>query len=234
MSTAKYGATSWDDVEISVNRNANKKDVFLSLENGANIVRILTKPYEFLVHQYKTNPKDPGFGQKVMSSIHHGSDPLVDRGMRPKRKWLVGVIDRKTSSYRILEIGPGIFKFLQNLVRDEDWGDPSSVNNGYDVNIQKDKDAAPNDYYSVIAKPKKPLSAADLELREQVDLEDLERRCKPPTPEQVLQRVMEIDAKSPNGPPGAAEKVQADEPVTPRPRAAVSSDEGDFDFPSAD
>ena len=126
-----------------------------------------------------------------MSSIFHGSDPLGDMGFKPKRRWLAGVIDRKTQSYKVLDMSTAVFKSVQKYVRDEDWGDPSQ----YDVDIVVDKQGGATGYYSVVAKPMKPLSPEDLEIKADVDLEDLKRRCTPPTPEQVQTRIDAIKAK---------------------------------------
>lgn len=189
-SDIQFGVTSWESAEVG-STNKSNKDLFVRLESGSNVVRIVTKPFEYLVHRYKVEDSDPGYGERVMSSIFHGSDPLVDMGLNPKRRWLTGVIDRKTQSYKILDMSPAIFKQVQANVRDEDWGDPSQ----YDVNIVVDKDGGPNGYYTVLAKPKKPLSPEDLEIKADADLDDLKRRCTPPTPEQVQTRIDAIKAK---------------------------------------
>ena len=187
----QFGATSWEsDVQVPQGNKSNK-DLFLRLESGSNVLRLVTKPYEYLVHRYKVAETDPGFGERVMSSIFHGSDPLVDMGFKPKRRWLAGVIDRKTQSYKVLDMSTAVFKSVQKYVRDEDWGDPSQ----YDVDIVVDKQGGATGYYSVVAKPMKPLSPEDLEIKADVDLEDLKRRCTPPTPEQVQTRIDAIKAK---------------------------------------
>lgn len=188
-----YGLKDWDDVDVKqVNQNQKRRDIYMGLQSGSNVLRVLTKPHEYLVHFYKSKETDPGFGERVMSSIYHGHDPLVDKGIKPKRRWLVGVLDRRTSSYKILDMSVSVFKAIQELVRDEDWGEPSQ----YDIDIKVDKQGGATGYYTVIPKSKKPLSAADLDIKEQVDLEDLKRRCTPPTSEQVEARVKTIDDRS--------------------------------------
>lgn len=233
----RFGMTSWDEVEISTAKTSKRnRDVYMKLQNGNNIVRILTKPFEYWQHKYKANEKDPGFGERVMSSYPlHGTDPLMDNfGMKPKRRWLVGIIDRATSSYKILDLSPTAFKKIQELSRDEDWGDPSQ----YDIDIKVDEDGGATGYYNVIAKPKKPLSATDLELKNQVDLEDLKRRTTPPTPEEMLKRIEAINAKSKN----AVHAVNNDVEVKSAPAVSSSteeesseedSSEDNFEFPPA-
>jgi hypothetical protein len=215
--TAKYGLTNWDEVEVK-QQSGQRKDLYMRLQDKNNVVRMITKPHEYMVHRYKTNPDDPGFGERIMSSLYHGRDPLVDKGLKPKRRWLVGIIDRRTQSYKILDMSVSVFKSIQELVRDEDWGDPTQ----YDIDIKVDKNGGPTGYYTVIPKSKKPLSAADLDIKSQVDLDDLKRRCTPPTPEQVEELIKTIDAKSANN-------------KKPAGQAAVEEDdEDDVDFPAVD
>ena len=195
MTDNKYGMVGWDDVEVvTAKPNQGRKDLFMRLEEGSNLVRVITKPHEYLVHRYKAHPKDPGFGERVYSSQFHGHDPLIEKGMKPKRRWLIGVIDRGTASYKILDIGPSIFQSIQTLVRSDKWGDPCQ----YDLDIKVNKQGGASGYYTVVPNPKEPLSPADIEIRQQADLEELKKRCTPPTPEEVAKRVAAIDAKSEN------------------------------------
>lgn len=225
---SKFGMVSWDELNTN-NNSSNKKDFknyFLKLKDGDNVVRLLTKPFEFQVHQYKPHKDDEGYGKRILScapAYGDASDPLIALGIKPKRKWLVGVIDRSTSTYKVLEIGPGVLKSIQTLYRDEDWGDPIQ----YDVNIKVDKKAPPANYYNVNPKPKKPLSAADLELKQEVDLDDLKKRTSPPTPEEMLKKIQEAHATSKAGPfiPKSDDKVvdhSSEDEV----------DDEDLDFPS--
>lgn len=219
MANNKFGMTSWDEVEIRTNKsNVSNKDRYMRLQPGSNVVRIVTKPFQYLVHRYKANPKDPGFGERVLSSLYHGFDPLVEKGMKPKMRWYLGVIDRKTQSYKLLDVSVSVFKSIQELARDEDWGDPSQ----YDVDIKVDKQGGPSAYYSVIAKPKKPLSPSDLEIKQQVDLEFLKKLCTPPTPEEMQKKIDAIHAKSAAGPVAKEEGKDSE------------SSEEDFDFPQQD
>jgi hypothetical protein len=226
---SQYGLTDWSQVELKGNNNGgqNNKDLYLRLQNGNNVVRVVTKPHEYLVHRYKAHEDDPGYGDRIMSSIHHGSDPLIEMGQKPKRRWLVGVIDRVSQSYKILDMSVSVFKGLQELVRDEDWGDPTQ----FDVDIKVDKQGGPTGYYTIIPKSKKPLSAADLDIKSQIDLEDLKRRCTPPTPDQVAAKVKVAQEKSPNF---SGQPIQAQPQTQAQPQAQQVVDAGSGDFPASD
>lgn len=191
--TENWGLTEWDNVEVQTGRRQTKTE-YMRLKEGDNIIRIMTKPHEFKVHNWKAHPDDPGFGKRILAAAVAASDPLVEAGSKPKRRWLIGIVDRSTQSYKLMDISVSVLKGIQSLVRDEDWGDPTQ----YDINIKVDKNGGATGYYTVIPKNKKPLSAADLEIKEKIDLEDIKRRCTPLSPEKVKEIMDDVISKSPN------------------------------------
>lgn len=75
-----FGEISWnDDVFSGEKKQTNSKDLFLRLKEGTNEMRIVTQPFQYLVHKYKKEG-DAGFGQKVSCSMIHGSCPLCALG----------------------------------------------------------------------------------------------------------------------------------------------------------
>src|ERR1700727_55503 len=116
----KFGEQGWDDVKVS---NGDKEKVeFMRLKEGSNLVRILTLPFQYYQHRYE--PKGgKQYGYRVnCSSPTEKNCPLCEQGNKAVRKWFLGVIDRSTNQFKILDIGFTIFKGLQLLARDEDWG----------------------------------------------------------------------------------------------------------------
>ena len=226
--TNQFGATSWDiDTGTSNFKKDNNKDLYLRLDQGSNIVRILTRPHEYAVHQFKIEGQ-PGFGNRVMASgFHDGRDYLVETyGSKPKRRWLVGVIDRKTGMYKLLDISKSVFDGIRSLVRDIDYGDTQL----YDIDIKVDKQGGATGYYKIVPKPAKPLSAADLEIKQNIDLDDLKRRCTPPTYEAQKARVLSIIAKT----KGSADPVTTSvvSQQTSAPTLPSDDEEDSFDFPA--
>lgn len=190
MST--FGEVSWSDDVFGGDskKNVNNKDLFLRLDEGSNEMRIVTQPFQYLVHKIKkdaNNPKD--FGQKVSCSAAHGNCPACETGDKAKPRWLLGVISRKTGTYKILDISFAVFsqirKYAKNSAR---WGDPTK----YDIDVVVDKNGSPMSYYSVQAISKDPLSAADQVIKDSADIDDLKRRVTPLTPEQVQKRMNKI------------------------------------------
>jgi hypothetical protein len=190
MANYKSGEVSWTDTVFDASKKTNSKDTFLRLSPGSNIVRLLTLPHQYHQHKYLP-PGGKKFGYRVNCSGANGACPLCEAGgpdSKPKRRWFLGVIDRKNNAYKILDIGFAVFKSIQTLAKDDDWGDPSR----YDIDIVVDPNGGSTGYYTVVAKPPKPLSAGDLVIKEENDPEELARKVVPPTSEKVQERIQRI------------------------------------------
>lgn len=189
-----FGEVSYnDDVYTGggSKKEGNNKDLFLRLSEGSNEIRLVTAPFQYLVHKVKKDPNNAkDFGQKVKCSQLHGSCPLCDEGTdKAKPRWFYGVIDRKTGTYKILDISYQVFSQIRKLARNtQRWGDPTK----YDIDIVVDKNGGATGYYSVQPISKEPLSAADQVIKDSVDSDDLKRRCTPLTPDQVQKIVDKI------------------------------------------
>lgn len=226
---ATFGEVPWDS-SFDGDKKANNKDIWMRLEDGDNEIRLLTLPYQYMVHKYKKEG-EKGFGNKVYCSKIHGSCPLCDAGDKPKARWLFGVIDRRKGAYRILDVSYAVLSDIRKLNKNSQrWGDPLK----YDLNIVVDRDGGPTGYYSVQPLPKEPLSAADQKIKDEMDVDDLKRRVTPPTPEQVQKRLDKL-----NGVEGTATAATNGTPVSNKMAATPSSvdlhdDEDDMDdlFPA--
>lgn len=223
MTKSQFGEVTWGDTSTDINPRSDSRDTFLRLEKGSNKVRIITSPFQYTVHRYKRE-SDPGFGQKVMCSAVHGSCPLCNLGDKPKRRWLLGVVDRKTSSFKILDIGIAVFKSIQELTRSDDWGEP----NKYDIDIKVDPNGGATNYYHVTPNLPKPLSAADVQIKDMVDMDEMKRRCNPPTADKVQERLDKLFADP------AAPKQVVGRPVqkaaqAPKAAPVVASNDDDDD-----
>jgi hypothetical protein len=222
-----FGEVSWD-AELGGKKFANSKDLFLRLDDGSNELRIVTSPFQYLVHKYQKNPDDKkDFGQKVSCSAIHGSCPLCATS-KAKARWFLGVISRKTNTYKILDISYAVYGQIQKLAKNTArWGDPQK----YDIDIFVDRNGGATGYYTVQPLPKEPLSATDQKIKDDADLEDLKRRVTPPTPENVQKRIDKIN--------GADTTTSAPVPAqTSKPKkvATVNMDDDDDspEFPSYD
>jgi hypothetical protein len=185
----KYGEQSWTDVVFDSTAKKSGKDSFLRLGPGSNIVRLLSLPHAYYQHKYMVDGgKKFGYRINCSDPERRANCPICEKNDKAKRRWFLGVIDRKTDTYKILDIGFSIFKAIQTLAKDEDWGDPSR----YDIDIVVDPNGGSTGYYTVVAKPPKALSANDLVKREENNPEELVRRASPPTREKVHERLDSI------------------------------------------
>lgn len=189
MATMKNGEVKWNDPAFDSSERKGGKDTFLRLGPGSNIVRLLTLPHQYNQHRYEQEGGKK-YGYRINCSGTNEC-PLCKQGNKAKRRWFLGVIDRKTSAYKVLDIGYSVFKSIQTYAKDEQWGLPSG-DPGYDIDIVVDVNGGATGYYSIVAKPQRPLSAADMLIRDQADLEDLARRVIAPTSEKVAERLTKI------------------------------------------
>jgi hypothetical protein len=186
MVNMKNGEISWIDPSFDSSEKKSGKDTFLRLNPGSNIVRLLTLPHQYNQHKWET-PGGKKYGYRINCS--GTSDcPLCKEGSKAKRRWFLGCIDRKTNSYKVLDIGYSVFKSIQTYAKDEQWNSPEN----YDIDIVVDVNGGATGYYSIVAKPPRPMSASDLQIKEASDLEDLTRRVMAPTVEKVKERLTKI------------------------------------------
>lgn len=192
----QYGQTGWSNNVGKSKDMPSAKDLYLKLSKGDNVLRIITDPYQFLLHKFKPTLADQSkatpadkFGHRILCSKAHGSCPVCASGDKPKLRYLIGVFDRKSSQYKVLEFGPQVYNDIKKLNNDEDWGDPKE----YDVNIFVDPDAGPAGYYKTLPKKPKALTAQEQSIIDAgMDLKFLESRTSPPTPDKVTERFSKI------------------------------------------
>jgi hypothetical protein len=237
-----YGEVSWDDKSAGFSNSESKgSDVFLRLKNGPNPIRLATKPQQYIVHEGVKREGDKGYGTKVLCSKVHGSCPLCEAGYGVRPRWFLGVIDRESNSYKVLDISSSVFFDIKALNAGR-WGDPKN----YDIDIIKNDKADPQHYYSVQPIERAPLSASDQKiLDEQMDLDFLKKKITPPTVEQTEKRLEKIleggklaapvkkESKKTNG--GSAKSASTSPTTaTVATPSATDADELDDIFPSHD
>jgi hypothetical protein len=243
--TEDFGMSTWDDEtpKFTPKKEYVKTDWtnILKLAEGKNQIRIVTNPFAYFMHKYRPveDPECIPYADKIKCSLANGSCVICDlakqtglKSLLRTKRYYAGVIDRKTQSYKVLEVSPQLKDMLQELYDDEAWGDFSQ----YDITIKVTK-GSPSGYYMVTPKGKTPLTATDLELKKNADFEDLKRKCGPSTPEYVVKRVATIDAKvrpekvAENKASKPSSQVE-DEPEDPTPESVENEgDDEEFNFP---
>lgn len=191
MSNIKTGAVGWSDVKLGGGKKVEGKDLWLRLNPGSNIVRLITDPYQYWQHRVMLEG-GKRYGYRINCAGKDQGCPCCEmteeQGQKAKRRWLVGVIDRKTNTTKILDIGYTVFEKIQALSADLDWGSPRE----YDLDILVNPNGGATGYYNVIAKPKKQV-VSDIVLAEEFDISELEKRTSLPTSEKVQDRLNRIN-----------------------------------------
>lgn len=217
----KYGITSWDDVDQGKSEKKFNREDWLKLDQGDNEVRILTRPAKYLVHKFKIEGS-AGFGSNIRCTTDKETCPLCMAGVKVTERFLLGVIDRKTNAYKILDIGPKLAQDLKAQNSDKKWGPISQ----YDINIKVDKQGGATGYYRVVPQPSGPLTEAEREIMDKIDLQDLAKRCAPYTTEKVAEAMAKEKARA-TGTGGMKRGAAMEAPVT-----HDESDEDRMTFPA--
>lgn len=242
-----HGETTWDsDQNFGGKGGGSNKDLFLHLDNGSNIIRVLTNPFGYTVHQNVKKKGDAGKGQKVPCSAtqeNGGKCVLCEMKHPNKSRWYFGVLDRKTGAYKVLDVPYMVFGPIRDLNRPpkkEIWGDPTK----YDVDITVNK-ANPSAYYTVTPIPHKPLTAPEQQIRDTADLEYLKKKSEPysyETVQKIVDKILEgqeVALPEPRdddkGSKAATTKSNGKGKVAHAPPSATA-DDGEMDdvFPSYD
>jgi hypothetical protein len=182
---------------------------FVRLEEGSNVFRCISSPYQFYSHWV-----EDATGQKRKVHCAMKDCPVCSRGDNAKPSWYVAVLSDKTGKGGILEIGAQIFKQIKGLAMKKAWGDPRA----YKIDIiRAPKGSQP--LYTVSPEPKEPLTDEEkATAKEFMGRVDLQSMVEAPTPEAIAEKLgLEVKAKT---------KVAAvvDDDVPP------PSEDGDGDF----
>jgi len=122
----QVGEIDWNDADVS----SGKSD-FMKLEEGENTVRVMGNPIQFYIHWAENGKTKKKFNSPVTNPALVRR--LEDSGFKKQTRWFVKVLDRKTESYKLLEIGPQVLNSITQLTKNKRWG---KVTN-YDLTITR-------------------------------------------------------------------------------------------------
>ena len=225
MAEVKYGQlASWDDGDVSGQND------FMNLAEGSNVVRVVTNPYQFVVHWTKDAA---GSTRKIRCAINNC--PLCRSGVKSQTRWYLGVIERAGGVVKILEIGSQIYKGIRDYVSSEDWNEMYKHSwgqvMGYDINIKRGpKGTTP--LYSVLPSPKmKDLTDEEVTAVEAfLERVEISKFTQPSTPEEVAEKIG--NAPLSGGATRAGQHYAVGSAVVTNTEAGVKPEveEGTFDF----
>ena len=163
-----FGEIDWNSGDTG---SGEKKNLYMRLTEGENVVRIMGNPIQFYVH-WVTTPD--GSKRKVVSPINSPSlvTRLEDSGFRRQAKWMIKVLDRSDDDFKVLEVRSQIYNGVRALYNNPKWGKVTA----YDLSVMRGpKGSQP--LYSVTPNPKEKLDSSFKskfqEFNESLDMEKL-------------------------------------------------------------
>jgi len=153
---------------------------FMKLTEGSNIVRIVTKPYQFYSHY---TADQSGASRNIRCALK--DCPVCQKGEKASPRWFVGVIDRETGYPAILEISMQVFQGILVLKKKKSWGDPRA----YDIDILRKK-AGSQPLYVVTPEEKSPITDGEkTAIKDLLSKIDLAKISAAPTPDEVKKQL---------------------------------------------
>lgn len=173
--------------------NAPKGDFlsnFLQLQTGTNVVRLLpgadddTNFYaETKIHRVQINGQNRNVHcRKVhgehcpLCDLYYGlwktgnkEDETLARSIKPRARYYMNALDRENGGVKILSVGVILFNKIIATILDEDYGDITDPQNGFDFKIVKTMDGEYPKYDQSSARPKSTPAGSKAEVAEYMD-----------------------------------------------------------------
>lgn len=188
---------SWSNLNIG----GKKGPGYLTLNQGYNVMRIVSAPFEVKVHWEKAKNPDGSISNRKV--ICRGADcPLCKVGEVPQKRYQSLVIDRGDGVVKILEAGTSVFSQIRDFATDPDYGDPTT----YDIKIKK-SGSGRETKYSVVAVPNK-IPLTEDEINAIKDAGTLSEFNQPKTVEEILSmNIISLDSLNKLSEPESEENV---------------------------
>lgn len=175
------GELDWD-TEVS----SGRKFDYMKLQDGPNIVRVVSKPFRHFVHWIVA----PDRSRKKVNCAMNGC-PVCISGKAAKQRFIVEVLDRADNRVKLLDIGTEIYNGIKGLITNPAWG--SII--GYDITIMKGKSGTRTSY-GVTPSPKSALTELEVTTIKAAKEEiDLNKVVKPYTPERIMEVIKGTDGQ---------------------------------------
>lgn len=229
----------------------NNKDSFLMLGEGTTVVRILPGKDDDTLFYAETKIHRVRLPGKAYDNNIHcrkikgEACPLCDlyfalwktkikededlaRNIKPRERYFVNVVERSTSKVKIFSLGAKIFKKIIDTMLDEDYGDITDLNKGFDFKVIKTVDSSaggksfPN-YDSSQARPKSDPAGSKQEIAAYMEsLHDIHRLVEVKSFDEVKEIAEAV------APPHLQGMVNSDESTTPKKSKVSDSDFGNM------
>jgi len=194
----KYGKVQWGETNYSENKSKFDKEKFLLLENGITTIRILMEqPLTYMSHKIKfANDTNP-YGRNVRCAIDNCPvcEKYKEKEAQAKSKYIVGVYVVKTGEFKWLDFGGQIFNAIGAIKQIPNFENVME----YDINIIKNPKGGKSGFYQVVPGAPSPLTAVQIEMADNIDVDYLNGYVEPLSVEEVnntMERIQKwIDKK---------------------------------------
>jgi len=177
-----YGKVGWND---NTNKKTNK---FVTLENGANTVRMISDVYKYFIHKVKFKGDSAKWGRTIKCAVDNC--PLCKENNEAKAKYIAGVL--VGNEVKFLDMGPGLYNEISGLANNmPGYEEPKD----YNINIVRNPKGGATGFYKAYPADKTTLTAEQIAAIEtDFDEEELEKFIQPPEPEEVNKSIERIAA----------------------------------------
>jgi len=125
-----------------------------------------------------------------------GAQPLVEaaRKLKAYRRYYMNVVDRRDESVKILSVGQKLFGKVLDAFFDDDYGDLTDLEGGWDFKIVKETQGQWPNYDKSSPKPKSTIAGTESEIATWMDeLHDIHGLVKLPEYEELQNLALELE-----------------------------------------
>jgi hypothetical protein len=213
---------------------------FFMMDEGTSIIRVLPSPEgteqefyaETAIHRINDKnyhcPRVKGHDCPICDlyyKLWKVEGPMKDeaqdlaRQIKPRKRYYMNVVDRRDESVKILSMGMKLFGKILDCFFDEDYGDITDLQEGWDFKVVKDTQGQWPSYDKSAPKPKQSAAGSGKQIAEWMDeLHDIHGLVKLPEYDELKKLALEM------------ESIVMDRPTPQTFSADESSDEDGDDY----
>lgn len=189
---------------------------FFMMDEGTSIIRVLPSPEgteqefyaETAIHRINDKnyhcPRVKGHDCPICDlyyKLWKVEGPMKDeaqdlaRQIKPRKRYYMNVVDRRDESVKILSMGMKLFGKILDCFFDEDYGDITDLQEGWDFKVVKDTQGQWPSYDKSAPKPKQSAAGSGKQIAEWMDeLHDIHGLVKLPEYDELKKLALEMES----------------------------------------
>jgi len=206
---------------------------FFMMDEGTSIIRVLPEPEgseeefysETAIHRINEKnyhcPRVKGHDCPMCDLYYRLwkiEGPMADeardlaRQIKPRKRYYMNVVDRRDESVKILSTGMKLFGKILDCFFDEDYGDITNLEEGWDFKVVKDTQGQWPNYDKSAPKPKPSAAGSGKQIAEWMDeLHDIHGLVKLPEYDELKKLAMELEGTVLSRPTGNTSDSSSDD-----------------------